>query len=66
VSGAVSANDSGSRPIEISQSRLDTRPSIDAGTWRCLRVAQTIVPAVSSALKARQTTTSSQVAVASP
>ncbi len=26
--GPVSANESGSRPIEISQSRLDTRPSI--------------------------------------
>src|SRR5205807_2468237 len=32
--GAVSAKDKGRSPIEISQSRLETRPSIDAGTWR--------------------------------
>ena len=31
LTGPVSANDSGSRPIEISQSRLETRPSRCAG-----------------------------------
>ena len=56
ATGAVSAKDNGNSPIEISQSRLETRPSIDAGTCRCLIVAQTIVPAVSSALKSRQAT----------
>ena len=35
---------------------LETRPSIEAGTCRCLIVAQTIVPAVSSALKRRHAT----------
>ena len=31
ATGPVSAKESGSRPIEISQSRLETRPSIAAG-----------------------------------
>ena len=66
LTGPVSANDSGSRPIEISQSRLDTRPSSAAGTWRCLAVAHTIVPAVSSALKARLASMSCQTALARP
>ena len=34
----------------MSQSRLDTRPSSCEGTWRCLTVAQAIVPAVSKVL----------------
>jgi hypothetical protein len=66
LTGPVSANDSGSRPIEISQSRLDTRPSSAAGTWRCLAVAHTMVPAVSSALKARLASMSCQIAPATP
>ena len=66
LTGPVSAKDSGSRPIEISQSRLDTRPSSAAGTWRCLTVAHTIVPAVSSALKARLASISCQTALARP
>ena len=66
LTGPVSANDTGSSPIEISQSRLDTRPSSAAGTWRCLAVAHTIVPAVSSALNARLASMSCQTAVASP
>ena len=66
ATGAVSANEIGNSPIEISQSRLETRPSIALGTWRCLTVAQTIVPAVSSALKTRQASISCQAAVASP
>lgn len=53
LTGPVSANDSGSRPIEISQSRLETRPSSEVGTRRCFAVAQMIVPAVSSELNAR-------------
>src|SRR5436190_2904469 len=32
ATGAVSAKEIGSRPIEISQSRLETRPSIEIGT----------------------------------
>src|SRR6478735_7064567 len=64
ATGAVSANEMGSRPIEISQSRLETRPSIELGTWRCLIVAQTIVPAVSSALKTRHASISCHAAVA--
>jgi len=66
LSGPVSAKESGSRPMEMSQSRLDTRPSISPGTWRCLAVAQTIVPAVSSALKARLASISCHTAVANP
>ena len=50
LTGPVSAYDSGSRPIEIIQSRLDTRPRSCEGTWRCLAVAHAIVPAVSSVL----------------
>src|SRR5690349_19126846 len=53
AAGPVSANDTGRRLIEISQSRLETRPSSAAGTCRCLTVDQTIVPAASSALKTR-------------
>ena len=66
AAGAVSANESGSSPIEIIQSRLETRPSIEAGTCRCFMVAQTMVPAVSNALKARQAIISCQAAVAIP
>jgi hypothetical protein len=46
LTGPVRAKETGSRPIEMSQSRLETRPSISPGTWRCLAVAHTIVPAV--------------------
>ena len=53
ATGAVSAYEMGSRLMETSQSRLETRPSSWAGTWRCFTVAQTIVPAASSALKSR-------------
>jgi hypothetical protein len=66
LTGAVSAKETGTRPIEISQSRLETRPSRCPGTWRCLAVAHTIVPAVSSALKARLASMSCQTAVATP
>ena len=66
ATGAVNAKESGRSPIEISQSRLETRPSIDAGTWRCFSVAQTIVPAASSALKSRHASPSCQVALAKP
>ncbi len=45
AAGPVNANDSGSNPIEMNQSRLETRPSSCRGTSRCLVVAQTIVPA---------------------
>ena len=64
--GPVRANDTGSRPIEISQSKLETRPSRLGGTWRCLAVAQMIVPAVSSTLNMQHTTISCQFACASP
>ena len=52
LTGPVMAKDTGSRPIEISQSRLETRPSSSVGTSRCLVVAHAIVPAVSRLLKA--------------
>ena len=64
--GPVSARDTGTRPIEISQSRLETRPSIDVGTCRCFAVAQTIVPAVSSALKTKHASISCHTAWAIP
>ena len=32
AAGAVNANERGRRPIEINQSRLETRPRSDAGT----------------------------------
>ena len=66
LTGPVIANDTGSSPIEISQSRLDTRPSSAAGTCRCLAVAQAIVPAVSSVLKATLASISPQSACAIP
>ena len=66
ATGPVTANEIGSRPIEISQSRLDTRPSIAAGTSRCLSVIHTIVPAVSSALNAKLANISCQAELASP
>jgi hypothetical protein len=66
ATGAVRAKETGRSPIEISQSRLDTRPSIAFGTCRCFTVAQTIVPAVSRALKTRQAIMSCQAAVAIP
>jgi hypothetical protein len=62
----VSAKDSGSSPIEISQSRLETRPSSAGGTWRCFAVAQTMVPAVSRALNARLASISFHTASAKP
>ena len=62
----LSAKDSGSRPTEISQSSDETRPSSALGTWRCLVVAQTIVPAVSSPLNTALASISCQIAVAAP
>ena len=66
ATGAVSANDSGMSAIETNQSRLETRPSIEPGTWRCLIVAHTIVPAASRALNRRQAIISCQAAFAMP
>ena len=66
VAGAVSANETGRRPIEIIQSRLDTRPSSEEGTCRCLIVAQTMVPAASRALNTRQASINWVVEYASP
>src|SRR5947208_2300373 len=66
ATGAVSANDSGRSPIEISQSRLETRPSIDVGTCRCFIVAHRIVPAASRPLKTKHAAINCQAAVASP
>src|SRR3712207_6964086 len=39
ATGAVSAYESGTNPIETNQSRLDTRPRSSAGTRRCFVVA---------------------------
>ena len=66
LTGPVSAKDRGSSPIEMSQSRLETRPSMAAGTWRCFIVAQTIVPAVSKPLKIMQASISCHTAVDNP
>jgi hypothetical protein len=66
ATGPVRAKDSGSRPIEMSQSRLETRPSMARGTWRCFVVAQTIVPAVSRALNATAASMSCQSALERP
>ena len=54
------------RPIEISQSRLETRPSSAEGTSLCLIVAHTIVPAVSNALNRKLAIISCQTAAARP
>src|SRR5262249_20114042 len=66
ATGPVTANEMGSSRIEISQSRLDTRPSIDAGTSRCFSVTHTIVPAVSIALNTRLAAISCHGACARP
>ena len=61
AAGPVSAYEAGSSPTEKNRSKLDTRPSSRPGTSRCFVVAQTIVPAVSKALKARQATAACQL-----
>src|ERR1035438_3719570 len=53
ATGPASAYDSGISPIEISHSRLETRPSRRVGTSDCLVVSQTIWLAVSKALNSR-------------
>src|SRR5437660_286817 len=50
ATGAVRAKESGSSPMEMNQSKLDTRPKRRFGTNRCFVVAHTIVPAASRAL----------------
>ena len=53
ATGPVSANEIGTSPIEMNQSRLDTRPSSRPGMRRCFVVVHTIGPAASSALKTK-------------
>ena len=66
ATGPVSAKDTGTRPMEMNQSKLATRPSSAVGTSRCLAVAQTMVPAVSSALNARHAAMTCHDTVARP
>ena len=66
ATGPVNANESGSRPMEMNQSRLDTRPSSCRGTRRCFVVTHTMVPAVSSALKRKHASMACHGAWASP
>src|SRR5215210_7325303 len=56
ATGPVRAKEIGTRPIEMNQSKLDTRPRSLSGTRRPLVVAHTIVPAPSSALKMKLAT----------
>ena len=46
ATGPVIANESGVRPIDTNQSKLDTRPSISAGTSVFMSVFQMIMPTV--------------------
>src|SRR6266498_1991075 len=48
--GPVTAKETGTSPIEMNQSNLETRPRSWPGTRRCFTVAHTTVPAVSRAL----------------
>ena len=50
LTGAVMAKERGTSPVEMNQSRLDTRPSSALGTSRCFTVSHTTVPAASKAL----------------
>ena len=53
ATGPTSAYDSGTSPIEMNQSRLETRPSSRPGMRRCFVVVHTISPALSNALKTK-------------
>ena len=53
ATGPVNANERGTRPIEMNQSKLDTRPSSRPGTRRCFVVTHTMRPALSSPLKTK-------------
>ena len=66
ATGPVSANETGTRPMEMNQSKLATRPSSAVGTSRCFVVAHTIVPAVSSALKTKHAAMTCHETLASP
>ncbi len=48
ATGPVTAKESGISPIDTNQSKLDTRPSISAGTSVFIMVFQTTMPAVPS------------------
>lgn len=62
ASGAVRAKESGTRPIDTNQSRLETRPSRARGTRRCFTVSHTTVPADSKPLNSMLTTMACQAA----
>jgi hypothetical protein len=66
ATGPVNAYESGTRPIEMNQSKLETRPSIRPGTSRCLVVIHTMSPALSRALNAKQKTIACQGSRAMP
>ena len=58
ASGPVTANESGARPSDSSQSTLFTRPRSSAGTTRCISVTQTIRP------PAQQPSPANEIAIA--
>ena len=60
----MSANETGSSPIDTNQSRLDTRPSISGGTRVCISVFHTTIPAVFSGEATKENTHSCQAAPA--
>src|SRR5918996_4476526 len=64
--GPVRANETGISETETSQSRLETRPSRQVGTRRCMRVAQTTSPAVKLAPPTKLAAMACQRSVASP
>ena len=66
ATGPVSANEIGTRPIEMNQSRLETRPRRRPGMRRCFVVIHTISPAASSALKTKLAAMSCHAKSANP
>ncbi|CAN5690708.1 hypothetical protein BH20ACT21_BH20ACT21_11000 [soil metagenome] len=66
ATGPQRAKDNGNRAVEMSQSRLDTRPRSAPGMCFCLRVIQAIVPAVSRAWKQTLAATSCHIVPATP
>ena len=66
ATGPVSANETGTSPVETSQSRLDTRPSSSRGTSVWSNVIQMICPTSKSAAVPKPMMSACQSEVISP
>ena len=59
--GPVSANETGTRPTQTSQSTLDTRPSSSRGTSSWRRLVQTTCPSMKVAPESRRSPSAATV-----